>query len=116
MLQSLFRTRSVSKVEQVNADQLNNLMNGTNHVLVVDVRSPHEYEREGHIPGSRLLPMYALMERASELPKDQDIIFVCRSGSRSNVVCEQLARQGYSNVKNFSGGMIAWKMAGLPTQ
>ena len=116
MLQSLFRSRTSFQVEQVSAQQLHGMMNGEKKLLVVDVRSPHEYEWDGHISGSRLLPMSVLMERVGELPKDQDIVFVCRSGSRSYVVCEQLKRLGYENVKNFQGGMISWKMAGLPMQ
>lgn len=116
MLQSLFRTRTTSQIEQVSAEQLRDMMNDENSPLLVDVRSPREYEWDGHIAGSRLLPMSVLMERVTELPKDQDIVFVCRSGSRSNVVCEQLKRMGYDNVKNFRGGMISWKMAGLPIQ
>jgi rhodanese-related sulfurtransferase len=56
------------------------------------------------------------MQRVEELPKDQPIVFVCRSGNRSQVACEQLSRLGYENVTNFEGGMIAWKRAGLPTR
>jgi rhodanese-related sulfurtransferase len=55
------------------------------------------------------------MQRVGELPKEQPLVFVCRSGSRSLVACEQLNRLGFNNVKNFRGGMIAWKRARLPT-
>jgi rhodanese-related sulfurtransferase len=58
--------------------------------------------------------LQALGARVDELPKNQQIVFVCRSGNRSQVACEQLVRLGYSNVRNFNGGMIAWRMAGLP--
>ena len=116
MLQSLFGSRSVSSIPQVDASELYEQIKDDQNLLLVDVRSPHEYEHDGHIEGSRLLPLQALMQRAEELPKDQPITFVCRSGSRSLVACEQLSLLGYENVTNFRGGMIAWKRAGLPTR
>lgn len=83
--------------------------------LLVDVRTPAEYEYDGHIANSILLPLDALMQRMQELPKDRPIVFVCRSGSRSQMACEMMAAQGY-NASNLYGGMIAWKRFGLPSQ
>ncbi len=114
MFQSLFGSRGRSAVEGLNAQELAELLKSEDELLLVDVRSPYEYEHDGHIPGSRLLPLPALLQRVEELPRNQQIVFVCRSGNRSMVACEQLARLGYGNVKNFNGGMIAWQMAGLP--
>lgn len=116
MLQSLFSSRTMSRIPHVDAFELYELLNEDKDLLVVDVRSPQEYQHDGHIAGSRLLPLTALMQRAGELPKDQPVVFVCRSGSRSLVACEQLNRLGFNNVKNFRGGMIVWKRAGLPTR
>ena len=117
MLPSLFGFREVSSVPQVDAFELYEQITEDNaNVLLVDVRSPQEYQYDGHIEGSRLLPLQVLMQRVEELPKDQQIIFICRSGSRSGVACEQLNHLGYDNVKNFRGGMISWKRAGFPTR
>ena len=115
MLQSIFGTRTMSRIPQVDAFQLQELMENENDLLLIDVRSPHEYQYDGHIAGSRLLPLSVLIQRIEELPLDQEIVFVCRSGNRSQVACEQFRSLGRFNVKNFSGGMIAWKRAGLPT-
>jgi rhodanese-related sulfurtransferase len=114
MFQSLFGNRGRTAVPGLNAQELAALLESGEDVLLVDVRSPQEYEHDGHISGSRLLPLQALGARVDELPKNQQIVFVCRSGNRSQVACEQLVRLGYSNVRNFNGGMIAWRMAGLP--
>ena len=92
------------------------MLDNGEEVLLVDVRSPYEYEHDGHISGSRLLPLPMLLQRVEELPKNQEIVFVCRSGNRSLVACEQLSRMGFSKVKNFEGGMIAWQMSGFPVQ
>jgi len=115
MFRSLFGSRTSSRVPDVDAYELQEMLNEDKDLLIVDVRSPHEYQYDGHIAGSRLLPLQALTQRAQELPLDQPIVFVCRSGNRSYVACEQLNRLGHNNVKNFRGGMIAWKRAGLPT-
>lgn len=116
MLQSLFGYRPASNIPQVDAQELLQQINNVDNLLLVDVRSPQEYQYDGHIEGARLLPLQVLMQRAEELPHDQPIIFICRSGNRSMVACEQLDRLGYTNIKNFDGGMIAWKRAGLPTR
>ncbi len=81
--------------------------------LLVDVRTPAEFEYDGRIANSLLIPLDSLMQRMKELPKDQPIVCVCRSGSRSYMACELLAAQGY-DATNLAGGMIAWKRSGLP--
>ena len=83
--------------------------------LVIDVREPYEYV-QGHIKGSKLIPLGQLSSRLNELGgKDREIITVCRSGRRSGQAAAHLAAQGY-NVTNMAGGMIGWQLAGLPVQ
>ncbi len=124
MLQSIFSTKRPmpgfqgqrSQVKQINAAQLHQkLQNGDTPVLV-DVRSPGEYNSDSHIAGSRLIPLPALLQRVDELPKDQPIVCVCRSGSRSQVAAEQLSQMGFADVTNLSGGMIGWHRNGLPSK
>jgi len=79
---------------------------------LLDVRQPEEYRR-GHIPGAKLIPLGELKRRINELPKTQEIICVCQSGSRSSSATRQLAGAGYQ-VTNLRGGMIAWSRSGLP--
>jgi len=54
------------------------------------------------------IPMGDIPGKMDDLDKDREIIFVCRSGHRSGQVCEFLAAQGFKNVKNMVGGMLAW--------
>ncbi|MFN2134891.1 MAG: rhodanese-like domain-containing protein [Candidatus Promineifilaceae bacterium] len=116
LFRSIFGGQAGPPVEGVNAQELNDLLQSDQEFLLVDVRSPMEYEHDGHITGARLMPLQMLLQRAAELPQDKEIVFVCRSGNRSMVACEQMKRLGFSNVKNFDGGMIAWNMAGLPLE
>ncbi|MEJ2753515.1 MAG: rhodanese-like domain-containing protein [Chloroflexota bacterium] len=114
LFQSFFG-RSSGSIAGVNAVELNDLLQDSEKdILLVDVRSPSEYVHDGHIEGAQLLPLQQLMQGAAELPREQEIVIVCRSGNRSMVACQQLVQMGFANVKNFNGGMIAWQMAGLP--
>jgi len=82
----------------------------------IDVRAAHEYEGPlGHVRGARLIPLPKLGARASELPTDRSVLFVCRSGARSGTACEQFADLGLGQAINLAGGMIAWNRAQLPT-
>lgn len=118
MLQRLFgmQQQMTTSVKNISAKELHAQMKNDKQLLVIDVRSPEEYAQDGHIPGSRLLPLPQLGQRMNELPKDRPLAMVCRSGNRSGVACEQLAAQGYTNLQNLSGGMMGWQMANLPVQ
>ena len=84
-------------------------------LMVLDVRSPEEYTQDGHVPGSVLIPLPELAMRVNEVPKDRPIACFCRSGNRSQVACDMLRQQGYTNVTNVLGGIGAWRGANLPT-
>jgi len=118
MFQALFGRRSVSDspITQMSATELNEELQNGNAPLMVDVRSPSEYERDGHIAGSRLLPLNVIMQRVNELPQDRPIVCVCRSGNRSQAACEQLYAAGFTDVSNLKGGMFGWRRAGLPME
>lgn len=82
--------------------------------FLLDVRQPEEF-RAGHIQGAKLIPLGELSTRMSELPKNREIICVCRSGNRSMTATRQLNAAGYQ-AANLTGGMIAWSRAGLPVK
>ncbi len=110
------QTATLPKIENITPNELKKRLDAGEPLLLVDVRTPAEYQYDGHIAGSRLLPLSVLGQRLDELPADQPIVFICRSGNRSMVACEQLAHIGFENTINLSGGMIGWRMAGFPVQ
>ena len=60
------------------------LVKKKDQVFLVDVRQPDEFHGElGHIPGARLITLDTLSDHMDELPKNQTVVFVCRSGGRS---------------------------------
>ena len=84
-------------------------------VFLIDVREPDEYAA-GHIPGITLIPMGEVASRLTELPRDKEIIVTCRTGNRSGQVADLLREQGFTNVHNMSGGIVAWEEAGYPVE
>ena len=75
--------------------------------VLLDVRSPQEY-REGHIPGSKNVPLQQL-DKVEEVTENKDtVLYVyCRSGARSRQAVSLLQAMGYTNVHNI-GGIAAY--------
>ena len=80
-------------------------------VYLLDVREQWEYD-EGHIPGVTLLPLGEVPARMSEIPTDKEVIVTCRSGNRSGQAVDFLRQNGFDNVHNMQGGIVAWEQAG----
>ncbi len=78
-----------------------------NQPLLLDVREPHELEIS-KLPGVLAIPMGEVPARLAEVPKDADIVVICRSGGRSGQITQFLTDQGYGEVRNLIGGMNGW--------
>jgi len=82
--------------------------------FILDVRQPEEWN-EIHVPDSTIIPLSELASRVNELPKDQEIVVVCRSGNRSVQGRYVLLAAGFAQVTSMAGGLTQWKAAGYPT-
>ena len=82
--------------------------------FILDVREPSEWN-DAHIAGATLIPLGELEVRVNELPKDQEIVVVCRSGNRSAQGRDILLNAGFTQVTSMAGGLNQWKAAGYPT-
>jgi rhodanese-related sulfurtransferase len=82
--------------------------------FILDVRQPEEWN-EFHVPDSTLIPLDQLAARMNELPKDREIVIVCRSGNRSAQGRDILLNAGFTQVTSMAGGLTQWKAAGNPT-
>ncbi|MBK8139206.1 MAG: rhodanese-like domain-containing protein [Chloroflexi bacterium] len=98
----------------LSAGEAKELIGGGKPPFILDVRQPDEY-RGGHIASAKLIPLNDLAARMHELPKDREILCVCRSGARSGMAAGQLAAAGYSAV-NLRGGMMSWQGSGFPVK
>ena len=77
---------------------------------MIDVRQPQEWEMQ-HLGGVIKISLANLPDSLDELAqyKDKEVIMICRSGGRSGQATQFLSQQGFTNVRNMSGGMLAWK-------
>ena len=98
--------------DDVTASQAADLT-GSGAAAIVDVREQEEWDA-GHIDGAAWLPLSELGARWDELPAGE-LVVVCRSGSRSEMVCTALVQSGRA-AHNLAGGMLAWTAAGLPIE
>ncbi len=96
----------MSNVPQMHVEDLKQKLDAKEDVLVLDVREPHEYQICNI--GGLLMPMNDVPKRIKELDKDRETGVHCRSGGRSTKVVEYLQGQGFKNVKNLAGGILAW--------
>jgi sulfur-carrier protein adenylyltransferase/sulfurtransferase len=74
---------------------------------LIDVREPYEYQICS-IPGAKLIPLGQLPKRLNELDRNAEIVAHCKSGKRSQQAVDLLKKNGYSNVLNMTGGILAW--------
>jgi len=84
--------------------------------VVIDVCEPAEFAA-GHVGGSRNLPLGSL-DGAKGLPsnKSQPLVVVCARGARAGRAASQLTKAGHQRVHVLSGGLAAWREAGLPVE
>ena len=102
------------EIAQIEPKQARAQLNRKPAPILLDVRQPEEYI-QGHIAGAKLIPLGELGAHLKELPKNREIICVCRSGHRSRRAAQELVKAGFQAV-NMTGGMINWTHQGLPVQ
>lgn len=81
----------------------------------LDVRTQDEWN-QAHLANSVLIPLDQLTSRLSEVPKDQEVVVVCRSGRRSKEGMTLLRNAGYARVSSMTGGLLAWQAAQYPLE
>lgn len=88
------------------------------NIQFIDVRETNEVA-EVAPRGARNIPMSRIIvstfAATTGIQKAETLYIICRSGSRSIRVAQALAAEGYANIYNVTGGMIAWEAARLPT-
>ncbi len=100
-------------IPQITVQELKQRRDAGEDLFVLDVREPYEYQIANI--GGTLVPQNEVPQRLAEIDRNREIVVQCRSGGRSQRVAEFLAQQGYPNVKNLAGGILAWADAIDPT-
>jgi len=81
--------------------------------FLLDVRTDVEWN-QGHINGAVLIPLDELSARIDEVPTDQDVLIICRSGNRSGQARDILRAAGLKRTTSISGGINEWIAKDLP--
>ena len=102
--------RGVRPSPRMTADELAGVLDGPDAPLVVDVRLPAEY-RAVHIEPSLLVPLDEIARRRHEVPRERELVLVCRTGARARLAASELA--GF-RTRVLEGGLMAWQAAGHP--
>jgi rhodanese-related sulfurtransferase len=95
----------------ISPEEARDQIDSNDQLIVLDVRELSEYcDDTGHIPGAVNYPWTSgvLQNRFNELSLDEEIVVVCRSGSRSNSAADFLDEKGFTSVYDMEGGMTAW--------
>lgn len=86
---------------------------GKKEVQIVDVRGKTEYE-EGHVEGAENVFVGTLPQNLDKINREKQVVIHCQSGDRSAIAYSVLRKNGFNNVKNYSGGMKEWREKGNP--
>ncbi|MCL6260923.1 rhodanese-like domain-containing protein [Aquiflexum sp. TKW24L] len=98
-------------IKQISAEDLNDMVTGSDKFVLLDVRATNEYE-DGHIEGAINIPVADLRERYTELNKKDKTILICSSGNRSSLGVSILSQHGFEKLTNVAGGMTGYSAAG----
>ncbi len=98
---------SHSGVPEITVQELNERLDRGERPLILDVREPQEYQIN-RIPGSVLIPLGDLPQRAHELDSARELVVHCKSGVRSARAVEFLRSAGFGKARNLKGGIVDW--------
>ena len=99
---------------EISATDLRRMRDAGEPCQVVDVRE--SYEVEVCSIGGQHIPLGELIERLADIRRDVPVVIHCRSGRRGAAATEALrSRYGFTNVRNLSGGILAWAAEVDPT-
>ena len=94
-------------MNEISVDELNDMLENNEDFQLIDVREPSEYA-QANINGE-LISLQTVPANLNKISKDKKVVVMCRSGKRSANAIAYLEQQGYSNLYNLEGGILAWK-------
>ena len=93
-------------MKEVTVSELKQMMDNKEDFQLIDVREPHEADIAQI--GGELIPMGEVMANLDKISKDKKVVVHCKAGGRSGAIVNALQSQGYNNVYNLKGGILAW--------
>lgn len=96
----------LQKADIVSFEEMKDLV-GKENIQIVDVRGLTEY-KAGHLKGASHNFVGTIQSHLDKIAKDKPVVIYCQAGDRAAVAYSVLVRNGYNNIKNYSGGMEEW--------
>ncbi len=93
-------------MKEISVQELKEKMDAGEDFQLIDVREDFEYEMSNL--GGELIPLSGVLIESGKIDKTKPVIVQCRSGKRSAAAIMQLEQQGFTNLYNLKGGMLAW--------
>jgi adenylyltransferase/sulfurtransferase len=93
-------------MKEITVSELKKLKDSNADFQLIDVREEHELEICSI--GGEHIAMGEVMDNLDKISRDKQVVIHCRSGARSGAICQALEANGYNNVYNLKGGIIAW--------
>jgi len=94
-------------MKEITVQELKDMRESNADFQLIDVREPFEYEVSNL--GGANIPLSAIAVEADRVSKDRPVVVHCRSGKRSAQAILLLEQQGFGNLSNLKGGILAWK-------
>jgi adenylyltransferase/sulfurtransferase len=94
-------------IPEITPRELAERLSRRDELLLIDVREAHEIAIAS-IPGARLVPLGSFGDAIAGLPRDRDLVIMCRSGARSGRAVRQLQAAGVTRAWNLAGGILRW--------
>ena len=98
-------------INEISSSELAEMMASDTPPRLIDVRSADEVMQSALLHAEHM-SMHTIPLKVSELDKNQQVVFYCRTGARSAQVCYFLKQQGFDNVINLRGGIVDWARSG----
>lgn len=100
-------------MKEVTVQELKAMMDNKEDFQLIDVREEMEFEHCNI--GGELIPLGTVMDNLSKISKDKKVVVHCKAGGRSGTIVQMLDAQGYTNLYNLKGGIMAWSNEIDPT-
>lgn len=100
-------------MKEITVEELKRMQDNGEDFQLIDVREDFEYQQSNL--GGELIPLSGILIEADKIDKEKPVVIMCRSGKRSAMAIMQLEQQGFTNLYNLQGGILAWAQEIDPT-
>jgi rhodanese-related sulfurtransferase len=98
---------NINTMKEISVQELKEKIDKGEDFQLIDVREDFEYQVSNL--GGELIPLGGILIETDKIARDKEVVIMCRSGKRSAAAVMQLEAQGFTNLYNLYGGILAWQ-------